>query len=440
MDLQQRFEDSLARFRLPPGRALAAVSGGVDSIVLLDLLARTAEHHRQDLVIAHLDHGLQPVDDPRAIVERAAKRYGLAVEFRALHLPPASSETAARAARLEALKEIAAQRRCQAIFLAHHADDQAETVLMRVTRGSGTAGLRGIARRRGIFLRPLLGFRRSEIVGYATEQGLVWWEDPANRDPRHLRSWLRAEVLPRMEQRLPDLAPRLLRLAAHARRERSAWRQLLTAWPQLQWNKVGGVHTLALQPLREMPDALRLSVLGALAREAGCRAGPARLHAAWMQLTAALSGQRATIGSGWSFELAFDALRLLPPESESLSSPVTLETAKGEVHWGDWRLTWSTEPAPATQERTASVAWFAHGTLMVRALRSGDRLRPLGAPGRRLAVRCFQDARVPRSARATWPILENHGDIAWIPGVCRSDLLLPVAGCDALRVEVAALG
>ena len=260
-----------------------------------------------------------------------------------------------------------------------------------------------------------------------------------NRDPRHLRSWLRTEIVPRMEQQLPDLTPRLLQLAAHARRERSAWRQLLSAWPDLSWKEEGGAHSLAIAALREMPAALRTAILGALAREAGCPSGPVRIQTAWDQIGDGTSGQRAHLGSGWQFEVAFDRLRLLPALASNAVAPLSIDAPAGTIDWGVWRLEWKMEEAPVIQERAATTAWFASGALTVRPWRAGDRLRPLGATGRRLAVRCFQDARVPGSSRAGWPILENQGDIAWIPGVCRSDLLMPVPGTSSLRVEVSAL-
>ncbi|HZM26189.1 MAG TPA: tRNA lysidine(34) synthetase TilS, partial [Gemmatimonadales bacterium] len=91
--------------------------------------------------------------------------------------------------------------------------------------------------------------------------------------------------------------------------------------------------------------------------------------------------------------------------------------------------------APSRQERAATTAWFELGRLRVRALRSGERMRPLGGQGKRLIVRCLQEARIPRSRRATWPALEHEGTVVWVPGVCRSDRLLPAPGTEALRVD-----
>ncbi len=100
-------------------------------------------------------------------------------------------------------------------------------------------------------------------------------------------------------------------------------------------------------------------------------------------------------------------------------------------------ITWSVEPAPVEQRRDQCTAWFIHQPLAVRPWQTGERIRPLGGPGRRLVARCFQDARVPRSRRNTWPVFDAGGHAVWIPGVCRGHELMPAAGSRALRVDVA---
>jgi tRNA(Ile)-lysidine synthase len=113
--------------------------------------------------------------------------------------------------------------------------------------------------------------------------------------------------------------------------------------------------------------------------------------------------------------------------------PVRGDEGAGE--WGRWRLRWLREPAPAGQERGSLTAWVAAAPLTVRGWRAGERIRPLGGTGRRLLVRCFQDARVPRSRRAGWPVLAGPDGVVWVPGVCRSDALLPVPGTEAVRID-----
>jgi tRNA(Ile)-lysidine synthetase-like protein len=107
----------------------------------------------------------------------------------------------------------------------------------------------------------------------------------------------------------------------------------------------------------------------------------------------------------------------------------------GERTWGRWRVRGQQEPAPEEQPREARSGWFTTGPLLVRRPLAGERIRPLGGTGRRLLVRCFQDARIPRSRRGEWPVLAATSGVVWLPGVCRSDALVPAPGTEALRVD-----
>src|SRR5690349_10344772 len=197
MTLLDAFRDQLHALALPPGRALVAVSGGPDSVALLDLLHRTGEAHRQTLIVAHFDHGIHPASPHVAAGVRAlAERYGLRYEEGRGALGPEARETGARAARYAWLELTRERSGSDLVFTAHHADDQAETVLMRVLAGSGPAGLAGMAPQQSCVVRPLLPFRRAELEEYVRSAGLDPWLDPANADPRHQRSWIRAELLP----------------------------------------------------------------------------------------------------------------------------------------------------------------------------------------------------------------------------------------------------
>ncbi len=437
MSLASSFTAVLASLQLPPGPVVVAVSGGVDSVVLLDLLQRTRAEHHLDPIVAHVDHGMQPVDTPRSIVERLATSHRLPLHTVSLGLGPTASETTARVARLRWLRRLAREHQAGGIFLGHHADDQAETVLMRLLRGSGPMGLAGMTLRRGMLMRPLLGVTREDLVRYARDERLEWWEDPANAEPRHLRSWIRQALLPQVKARLPDVGDRLARTARLALDDRRGWRAALEEWPGLGLQRDPDAASLDWTVLGALPVALRIPLAQALLRGAGCPVGPQRIARALAGLQGSGSGARTDLGDGWRLELAFGRLRVLPPEVGSVPAPMVMPgSGEGQLAWGGWTLSWSTESAPARQERASSTAWFTPAPLAVRPWLPGDRVAPLGGRGHRLAVRCFQDAHVPRQERQGWPILEGEGAIAWIPGVCRSNLLLPAGGEAALRLEV----
>lgn len=435
--LTSAFTTRLQRLGLRPGPALVAVSGGVDSMVLLDLLARSRPVHRLELIVAHVDHGIHADSAAVArLVERRAAELGLRFVTTALALGATATETRARAARRAWLSRIQHELGARYVILAHQADDQAETVLMRLLKGSGPAGLAGMRPRQGALVRPLLSFSKRALARYAQIRGLSCWDDPANVDPRHLRSWLRTAVLPALATRIPDVTARLRTAARHAATHRIAWARALRRWPGLDYRREGNIHSVYLPVLEQLPPSLRAVLLETLARRAGVVPGARRLRSGFRAIAAAQSGAASDLGGGWRLERAWDRLRLVPPVPGSVPEAGRIEGARGSMIWGDFQLRWIEERAPVAQPRDGRSAWFIPGTLVVRGWRAGDRLAPLHGAGRRLAVRCFQDAHVASSDRRRWPILEGEGGLAWIPGVCRGNLLVPRAGEPALRVDV----
>lgn len=207
----------------PARRFVVALSGGLDSSVLVHALSATRGTHGVPIVAVHVDHGLHP--ESAAWAEHCrelAARLGIEFLLRQVTVDTNGGqgpEAAAREARYGALRHIVAAG--DWLLSAHHADDQAETVLLNLMRGSGAAGLAGIpASRRfgaGWLLRPLLGVDRGDLEAYAREQDLAWLQDPANDSEQFDRNFLRHEILPRLDARWPGAASRIRRSAELAR-------------------------------------------------------------------------------------------------------------------------------------------------------------------------------------------------------------------------------
>lgn len=437
MSLLERFARHLASLGLESGSAVVAVSGGADSTALLELLAGSRSVHRLDLLVAHADHGIHPES---ARVAEQVRRHAALRSFpfygTTLNLGAAAGETLARERRYAWLEELRRSTGARYLMTAHQADDQVETVLLRLLHGSGPAGLAGMAPVRGALVRPLLPFRREELARYVRHLGLEAWDDPANRDLRHLRSWVRQRVLPEVEARLPDLRARLTGSAAQAALDRAAWDQVLDWLPGIDWRAEIDGASVAVPGTAGYDSPLATAVLMAAARRTGCRLGPRRADRAASFLREGTSGARQDLGGGWVLELAFGRAFFVAPEHESRREEWPLAGADGAESWGRWRFHWRPDRAPERQERSALRAWFSPGALTVRPWHPGDRVRPVGGTGRRLVVRCFQDARVPRHRRPDWPVVSEPDGVVWVPGVCRSDRRLPQAGAEALRVDV----
>ena len=179
-----------------PGKYVVAVSGGVDSMVLLTLLRQATE---LKLVVAHFDHGIRPDSrQDRELVQQTAERYGIPFEHTEGKLGPGTSEATARRARYEFLERVRHQRGADAIVTAHHQDDLLETAILNLLRGTGRKGLTSLANRPHV-LRPLLGVSKAQLLDYARRHQVVWREDSTNADEAYLRNYVRRRLMPRLD-------------------------------------------------------------------------------------------------------------------------------------------------------------------------------------------------------------------------------------------------
>lgn len=254
----------------PDDLVLAACSGGADSLALAAALAFVAPRAGLRAGGVTVDHGLQDGS--------AARATDVASVLAALGLDPVrvvtvavdghgGPEAAARAARYKALEQTAEQAGATAVLLGHTLDDQAETVLLGLARGSGPRSLAGMPPRRGAFLRPLLGLRRADTIAACAALGLRTWDDPHNGDRRFARVRVRLDVLPALEAALgPGVAQALARTADQLRADAEVLEHISS-------ERSRGDSPLSASALAGMPAAVRTRVLRSAAVAAGCPAG-----------------------------------------------------------------------------------------------------------------------------------------------------------------------
>ncbi|MFC5822996.1 tRNA lysidine(34) synthetase TilS [Nonomuraea insulae] len=257
---------------------LAACSGGADSLALAAALAFVAPRLRLRAGLLTVDHQLQPGSAQRArTVAETGGEMGLApAEVLTVDVGTAGGpEAAAREARYAALAEAADRLEAEAVLLGHTRDDQAETVLLGLARGSGPRSLSGMAARAGRYRRPLLHLPRDTTVAACRAQDLTPWDDPHNEDPRYTRVRVRRKVLPLLEAELgPGVAEALARTAAMARQDADAldaWAE--TAYQDCALSDIGGSVKVAVAELDKLPDAVRRRVLRRAAIAAGVPSG-----------------------------------------------------------------------------------------------------------------------------------------------------------------------
>ena len=207
-------------------RIAVALSGGLDSVVLLDTVCKAVKHHSQtEVFVFHVHHGLQKLADEWLVFcEKLAKHYHIPFDFRLLHLDQSQGniEARARAGRYEALASLCEDYGVEDLLLAHHQNDQAETVLLQLLRGAGVAGLSGMPETRHIagaskpitIWRPLLNQSRAELEAYAKAHHLQWIEDPSNRNRKYRRNAIRKDIIPKLEKIQPQAVANIARSAS----------------------------------------------------------------------------------------------------------------------------------------------------------------------------------------------------------------------------------
>ena len=426
-------------------RVLIACSGGPDSMALLDLLVRMRRRWRLALAVAHLDHGLRDAaSDDAQFVQRAADVRGLtcfADRVDTAELARANRrglEEQGRTSRFEFLTSLAEEHGFDRVALGHNRDDQAETFLMRLLRGSGSRGLASAYPvRDGRFIRPLLDTSRAEILGFLQTTGSEFLRDPTNEDTRFRRNLIRHDTLPRL---IRDFNPALVsRLAqtADILREEDAFLDEVTR-KTFDAMSVGGSAAirLSIPAFEGLPRALaRRVVRRALRLSRGDLGDIAMVHVEdVLSLTQPGKSGRSLDLPGIRVRRDFDVLGFLPEAPTggdhdtsgyngyeySLEIPAQLVIPET----GDRLIVepWTTARGQDDWPR-ASGASVMVGTrsemrcLTVRSLRKGDRFQPFGADGRKSVARYLMDRGVDQHRRARIPLLvDERGAILWIAG------------------------
>jgi tRNA(Ile)-lysidine synthase len=437
---------TVARHRLMAAgdHVLVAVSGGPDSVALLHVLTLLRADHRLTLTVCHVHHGLRAeATADAAFVGALAERLGCPASVERVTVPVGtgqSPEEAARTVRHRALRRAARAAGARRIALGHTADDQAETVLMRLLQGAGPRGLAGIPVQRGRLVRPLLEVDRATVLAHLRAHGLEWVDDATNRDPRYLRNRIRHEILPLLADRVGTRLPQALRRVAWASRETIEALDTLLAPRLRELIRPGpGGTLLALDGLRDLPPGaakglLRLA-LAEVAPPGPVRSGLRAAHVAGLHaLFEARSGARVRLPGGIVIERARDGLWV---SGGAVAVPVSPVPVPGETRLAGWpgRLVADI----VTPERSASGSlvkphpdprhevWFdadaLAGPLSIRPCGQRASMIPFGGSGPVQVARLLATAGAARLARPTWPVLVATGagaeEVVWLVGIRR---------------------
>ncbi len=449
------------------------VSGGVDSVCLLHLLAGLASDRGLTLYVVHVHHGIRgaDADADAAFVEAEARRLGLPFTLRRVDVPRVaqapgvSLEEAARQWRYALLAQEAERLGARWVAVAHNADDQVETVLMHVLRGAGLAGLRGMRpitwyghlrlplvppserpHTRDLWLvRPLLYTLRRDIEAWVAARGLTFRFDRSNLDTTYFRNRLRHEVLPLLESVNPQVRQALFATAELAAADFQVLHPLArSAWAATLRESGAGWLRFDLAGWRALPLALRRAVLRDAVmhlrrelRDVGFR--QVERARAFLEDRTMPAGSECTLAAGLVVLREYETFLVgeakgaadawQAPQLErviSIPGPGTYDLGHG------WQLRvevlprttvgeeWRRNPDRWTAYMDAdAVAW----PLVVRSRQVGERMEPLGMPGKHVLIsEIMVNARVPRWARERWPrVVDASGRVLWLAGVRQAE-------------------
>lgn len=441
----------------PSQTVLVGVSGGPDSLVMMDILDRLGYH----LIVAHLNHRLRPEAEAEAReVKRLAEARGFSFTMEERDVRKyadengLSIEEAARIVRYQFLFQVALEYKAQAVAVGHTADDQVETVIMHILRGSGLAGLKGMLMRalpnnwshKIALVRPLLTIWREDVLIYCEKHNLRPVLDSSNLDLTYFRNRLRHELIPYLEGYNPAVKQVLWRMSQvlagdHQVLEQGidrAWNECITKQASsfvifdskiLKKQPIGVQRGLVLRAINVLRPGLRDVDFKSLERATTFLIEPTQTGQIDL-----ISGLRLFFENGllvmadWDDDLPRQAWPQINSNKPiNLEIPGRIELSDSWLIKTDMVIDLETTLQQAKTNEDPFQAWISLDNvdkpLKVRARKPGDRFQPLGMEGHSVKLSEYMiNVKVPRRVRDNWPIIVNHDEIVWVPGIGLSHL------------------
>jgi len=453
MSLHEQVKRAIEKHKLlsPGERVLVAVSGGPDSVALLHVLHDLQNEFSLHLEVAHLQHGIRGADaeEDAQFVAKLAKQLAVPFHLKKIDLPRMKSEAGrgnlealARKERYRFFAAVVRERNLGKVATAHTVNDQAETVLMWLMRGSGMKGLGGMeplhhfqtegcmADESFVVARPLLAVSKAEIIDFLNAKRLAYRVDRTNQDDRLLRNWIRLELIPKLEARSgPGFSTRLAHQAELLRGDE--W--VLEGLARRELDRIRRADGLHRELFLKQPAALQRRILRLWIEGAsGHLLGVDFDHiAAMLKLIAGGPPQgRLALPGGLELVKEYQVLRLVKRNRKwkrapcysyelKIGIPLGIPVAGVTVH--SERMAAPLVNLPDSLSEAVFDTALLPRTLTLRNFRRGDRFQPLGMAGHKKVKDFFVEKKIPLAVRATLPLLLAGDEILWIPGHGRSE-------------------
>lgn len=435
-------------------KILIGVSGGPDSIALLHGLHQLSEKNKWSLFVVHVNHQLRGEESERdaCYVQDCCRKWGIPCQVEkvdvqgVLQTEGGNRQAIARTLRYDAFRRTAKRWQLKKLALAHHADDQVETILMRFLRGTGVTGLAGMERLRewdGIqLIRPMLSISRQAIESYCEEEELSPRLDQSNFSLDYTRNRIRLQLLPILTSYNSQVKEAILQLSEMIREEENVWEELVQqAMSQVVKEKNDWSYTMEVSSFLHLPVALQRRI-GKLILNCLLKQGNHEVtleSVEQLRKLAAHSSPSASIHlpGNLKAERNYHLLRLSLPHAESKQKPP--QAPPPSVHlavpgttllpgfMGRIEAIVSDRPIPMQQKSSDWAVFDAdrlHAPIMVRSRKPGDRMTCFGLDGTKKIKNVLMEAKIPRQARDHYPLVTAEEEIIWVPGVRRSKLAL----------------
>lgn len=445
-------------------KIIVAVSGGVDSVVLLHLLKRLKDDYSLELIVAHLNHSIRKEEAKRdaSFVQSLASSNNLQYELGVADVPALmtneglSLQVAAREARYNFFDLLRKKHKADKVALGHHMNDQVETVIMRFLRGAGTKGLKGMdSVREEVYIRPLIDITRKEIEDYAKDQGLSFVTDSTNFKDIYLRNKVRTKLLPFLAENYnPNINEDIVRLSRLMKRDdeylESAAEKHLKGLIEVDNEDV---VTVGLKPLLSIHEAIRTRVLRNLWQKlSGHTSGIYNYHIESILnlLESDTPNSNIDLPSGVRFVREYDNVSFTKKTENPVSPFKHTLNIPGVTVISEAGLTLKSEVLERSNQNGIDLksnknkAFFDYDRLnspiYVRGFEPGDRFIPFGMEGKKKVKDLFIDLKVPRFKRMTIPLLFSQDNIIWIVGLRRSeDAKVVRTTTKVLKLEIAGI-
>lgn len=395
----------------PAGYYVVAVSGGVDSVVLLHLLASSADERNYRLRVAYFDHGWRPDSKlDQKLVRNLAEIYELPLQVGSAETDLAS-EAAARQARYRFLDGIRSDYGADAVVTAHHLDDRVETSFLNLLRGTDRAGWSPLKSRAGL-LRPLLDVRKTDIIQYAQDHGLPWREDQTNTDLRWQRNLVRHELLPLARARWFDFDSSYEVLIRQADGLNEAIDQRLAAWIRQSGQLEPGRLVLERRSLGRLslPALRHLLAYGLNQLQPGIQLSRQTLADLAVLVKTGGAGKQKPVGSRLNVELSYDRVSI------TLGEPVLMPILAQDL-WPNTSIRFGQHQLSYGHRSEVTAVPVGTERLLVRRVRPGDRIKLKAGGGSKKLHDLFIDAKIDRGQREGWPVVVRQltDRVVWVP-------------------------